>query len=310
MSQVAMVLPPPKLWQDFEELTLDVAKIRFEDPSAKAYGNQGAAQNGVDVFCTDQSIGLVGIQCKRLGKNDANGNPLPGGLKVKHIDAEIAKAENFSSPLKHYVIATTDSRRTAIQDHQIAINAQRKQAGEFTFDVWFWDDFLGDLHKHSQLLQWYYDNILQLTGVYSFEHQILYLLQMAFSRAAFTTPIYQEGGSTELADALKDTEKALNTGQLKDRETTSILRVAPGGIGMIKNPSWSKRLEEVLRLIKEARSVYRKAKNQDLIVELSHSLEIRDHQVAQKLDQIRGDAVRELNIVLLDAGLNEVQSPL
>lgn len=311
MGQIAMALPPTLLWQQFETLTRDVTAIVFSDPSAHAYGNQGAAQNGVDVYCRERGDGrLVGIQCKRLGRTNANGNALAGGLKVGHIDSEISKAEAFHTPLGHYVIATTDSRRTEIQDYAIATSEVRRKSGKFTFDVWFWDDFLSYLHKYSTLLQWYYDNVLQLKGIYSFEHQILYLVQMAFSRAAFTTPIHMEGGDTELADALKHTEKALNTGHLQDRETSTLLRVAPGGIGMIVNPSWRTGLEGVLHLVKEARSKYKKAMDNGLIVERSNTIEVRDWQVAQELDQIRGDAVRELNKVLLDAGLNEVVSPL
>ncbi len=311
MAQITMALPPTLLWQNFEALTRDVASIVYSDPDAHAYGNQGAAQNGVDVYCSENGDGrLIGVQCKRLGKNDVQGRGLAGGLKLSHIDAEIAKAELFPNPLKHYVIATTDSRRTEIQDYAIQITVERKNAGKFTFDVWFWDDFLSHLHKYSQLLQWYYDNVLQLKGIYSFDHQILYLVEMAFSRAAFTTPLNIEGGNSELYDALKDTEKALNTGHLQDRENKSILRVAPGGITMVSNLSWRTGLAKVLKLVKDARETYKSAKDKDLIIELAHRIEIRDWQVAQKLDRIRGDAVRELNVVLKDAGLNGVDSPL
>lgn len=311
MGQIAMALPPTLIWQQFETLTKDVVAIHYNDPDAHAYGNPGSAQNGVDVYCNENSNGrLIGVQCKRLGKTDSNGQVLAGGLKMKHIDEEIKKAESFKQPLDHYVLATTDSRRTELQDYAIEINVQRKSAGKFTFDIWFWEDYLGHLHQQSNLLEWYYSNVLQLKGVYSFEHQILYLIQMAFSRPAFTTPIHREGGNSELIDALKDTEKALNTGQLKDRETKGVLRVAPGGFGMINTPAWHNGLVKVHKYVKEARAAYNKAKKSGKLAELPDQLVIHDPAIATHLDNLRGDAVRELNNVLKDAGLNEIQSPL
>ena len=306
-----IALPPPLLWQQFESLTRDTASIIYDDPNATAFGNQGAAQNGVDVYCEERSSNrLIGIQCKRLGKLDANGNALAGGLKVKHLTTEINNAEAFTPALDHYVIATTDARRTAIQRRALEISRQRKQAGKFTVGVMFWEDFLGHLHNHATLMQWYYTNILNLSGLYNLDNQILSLCQTAFSRPAFSTKLDDEEGITDLLDALKDTKKALNTGRLQDREAKHLLRVAPGGIGLISDHSWVQSLQDVVALVSEAEKECRKAFSADKFVQLSKRIEVRDTSVAKKIDKLRGDAVRELNKVLAAAGLNEVETNL
>lgn len=311
MRQVSMVLPPPRLWQEFEELTRDVFRFVFNDPGATNYGNQGAPQKGVDVYGRQDRRGRhIGVQCKRQGKSDASGRRLPGGLRVGQLAPEIQSAFAFTPPLEHYIVATTDARQVAIQDEERRLNAAQIKAGAFTFQVWFWEDFLSYLHKYAPLLQWYYDQILQMKGVYSVDHQILYLLHMAFSRPAFTTPLDAEESGKGLFEALRDTEAALNTGQLSDRETKGLIRAAPGGGTMISNTNWRVEIQTVLAMVQRARAEYKKAKDSDKIIELSRKIEVRDLASAKAIDKLRGDAIRTLNNVLRAAGLPEVVSPL
>ncbi len=313
MRQISMVLPPPRLWQEFEELTKDAARYFFNDDTATAYGNQGAAQNGVDVYCRKDGNGhLIGIQCKRVGKLDAQGNRLPGGLKPENLKKEIGNAEKHLPKLDRFIIATTDSRSTSIQNEAKILNAQQLQNRSFTFEVWFWEDFLGFLHKYAPLLQWYYDRILQLKGVYNTNHQILYLFHMAFSRPAFNTRLTAEENGSDLLQALIDTETALDTGHLRDRVTTGLLRVAPGGIGMISDDAWKAELLEVLHHVQDARALYRKARDTDhTLIELADgTLKVTDGAISQALDDLRRQAVQILNGVLVGAGLPKVDSRL
>ena len=306
-----MALPPPKLWEEFEELTRDVVRYAFNDPSATNYGNQGAPQKGVDVYGRENQRGRqIGVQCKRSGKPDATGRVLVGGLKVAQLSAEINKATAFSPALEHYILATTDTRRVAIQDEERRLNEAQLKAGSFTFQVWFWDDFLGYLHKYAPLLQWYYDRILQLKGAYSVDHQVLYLFHMAFSRPAFSTGLAKEESGAGLFDALKDTVTALNTGQLKDRETSGLLRAAPGGVGMLSNPRWRSEIGRVVELVKLARAEYKVARDDKKLIEYPDRVSVIHGSVAKNLDRLRGDAIRVLNGVLQDAGLPEVVSSL
>lgn len=311
MSKISMILPPPRLWQDFEELTRDVAKFRFNDPGAKNYGNQGATQNGVDVYCRQHGNGdLIGIQCKRRGTFDAQGRAQPGGLAVADLALAIKEAESFTQPLKRFILATTDSRKTLIQDEEMRLSAIQAQTGGFKFEVLFWEDYLGDLHKYADLLRWYYDHILELKGVYNPDHQILYLLHVAFSRPAFATPFENEESGPHLLDAFRDTEEALNAGQLRERETKGLIRTAPGGLTLISNPIWRQHAQESLRLVKAARAKYKEHKDAGLVTEVSTGVKALKPSVAVELDRLRGDAIRALNKALKAAELPEVVSPL
>jgi hypothetical protein len=236
----------------------------------------------------------------------------PGGLKVEHLAVEIEKAKDFPQGLDHFILATTDTRKVAIQDEERRLNNEQITAGLFTFQVWFWDDYLGYLHKYAPLLQWYYEHILELKGVYSVDHQILYLLHMAFSRPAFTTKLAAEESGSGLFDALQDTETAINLGQLKDRLTKGSLRIAPGGAGMLTNKQWQAEIGRALKKVQLARALYKEARDSKppKIFEQPGRVSVADWNVAQNLDQLRGDAIRILNGVLVNAELPEVVSPL
>jgi hypothetical protein len=307
MGQIAMVLPPPSLWQQFEELTTDVVRYIYNDKAATRYGNQGAPQHGVDVYGRENPGGRrIAVQCKRLGKIDAQGRMLPGGLQPKDLVTEIAKAKSFPGGFDHYILATTDLRQVAIQDEERRVS----EAESFTFQVWFWDDYLGYLHRYAPLLNWYYEHVLELKGVYNADHQILYLLHMAFSRPAFTTRLSGEESGSGLFQALQDTETAINLGQLKDRKTKGLLRVAPGGVGMLSNPLWQTEIAAVLKKVQTARRAYKQGVEDEKIIEYPKRVGVADWQVGQNIDTLRGDAIRILNGVLRNAGLPEVVSPL
>ena len=312
MGKIDLALPPPRLWQQFEALTKDVVQHNYNDKTATAYGNQGAPQHGVDVYGRENGRGTkIAVQCKRLGKTDSAGRMLPGGLKLEHLETEIENAKSFPGGLEHFILATTDTRKVKIQDEERRLNELQIKSGSFTFQVWFWDDYLGFLHKYAPLLRWYYEHILELKGVYSVDHQILYLFHMAFSRPAFTTKLTAEESGSGLFDALQDTETAINAGQLKDRQTKGLLRVAPGGAGMISKLSWRNEIGKALQKVQEARAAYKTARDDaKTIIEHPKGVEVRDWAVAQQLDQLRGDAIRTLNRVLVEAELPEVVSAL
>lgn len=311
MGQIAMVLPPPRLWQQFEDLTTDVVRYVYNDKAAKGYGNPGAPQNGVDIYGRENGNGRrIAVQCKRLGKLDVEGRRLPGGLTSRHLATEISAAKLFPGGIDHYILATTDSREVAIQNEEQRLKEEQIKANSFTFEVWFWDDFLGYLHQYAPLLNWYYEHVLELKGVYNVDHQILYLFHMAFSRPAFTTPLAGEESGKGLFEALQDTETALNTGQLRDRKTKGLLRVAPGGAGMLSNSHWRTEVETALEKVQAARAAYKEAVESEKIIEFPKRVGVADWQVARTIDRLRSEAIRTLNAVLRDAGLPEVVSSL
>jgi hypothetical protein len=131
------VLPKPKSWDEFEDIVWDIYKRKWQDPYAQRYGRSGQRQNGVDIY--GQQIGFesyIAVQCKRYED---------GKLNRKGIEAEISEVEKFSSTISEYIIATTASRDTKIQDCIRCLNEQRQPEGKFSVHVVFWDDLCDEL---------------------------------------------------------------------------------------------------------------------------------------------------------------------
>lgn len=306
-----MALPPPLLWQDFEELTLDMAKFLYKTQNATKYGNQGAAQNGVDVFCrSGVDNARIGIQCKRSGKTDALGRMKPGGLTVAELSKEVLNAESYPNGLDHYIIATTLSRKTKLQDEAERLSSINLIANKFSVQIWFWEDFIAALHRSAEMLNYYYSNVLQLKGMYSVDHQILQLIQMAFSRPAFNVRLCNEDTGTGLQDALRDTETALNVGHLQDRMTKHSIFVAPGGLSMITNSVWKNHAKAALQLIKEVRAEMRDAIKDERLLLTPNRIIVTDGQTAANIDKLRKNAIDEINQALRSAGIAEVETDL
>ena len=58
-------LPTPKSWDEFEEITLDALRIKWDSPNLQRHGRQGQAQAGVDIFGDDYLSQKAGVQCKK-----------------------------------------------------------------------------------------------------------------------------------------------------------------------------------------------------------------------------------------------------
>jgi hypothetical protein len=111
--------PPPRSWDEFEDIVADLYKRIWNDPNATRYGRSGQAQQGVDVYGQPERLegGYAGVQCKRYER---------GTLKPTTVEQEIAKAEQFTPPLAEYIIATTDRLDTKVQKAVRQINEERR----------------------------------------------------------------------------------------------------------------------------------------------------------------------------------------
>lgn len=127
-------VPPPKSWDEFEDITLDAAKLRWGSDEFFRYGRSGQAQQGVDVWGHDEEE-LVGIQCKNT----------VSGLTLDIVNTEIQNAEAFDPKLDRLYIATTAARDATLQRTVRQISASRRQARKFRVSLLFWDDVCGDL---------------------------------------------------------------------------------------------------------------------------------------------------------------------
>jgi hypothetical protein len=130
--------PKPKDAYEFEDIVWDIFKRKWNDPNAKRYGSSGDPQQGVDVYGQPMEYGggTVGMQCKRYNK-----------LDKKIVIEEITKAEEFIPPLSHYIIATTASRDSRLQEAIRLINLERKSQEKFTVEIQFWEDLTKELAK-------------------------------------------------------------------------------------------------------------------------------------------------------------------
>ncbi len=143
-------LPKPKSWDEFEDITWEIYKRKWHDNHAQRYGRSGQPQNGIDIYGQENSSGnYIGVQCKRYKDNKLN---------KKIINEEIVKAECFSSPLNEYIIATTASRDTKLQDFVRSLSEERELENKFPVYIVFWEDICNDLAapNNRDLLKKYY----------------------------------------------------------------------------------------------------------------------------------------------------------
>lgn len=143
-------LPKPKSWDEFEDIVWEIYTRRWQDSHAQRYGRSGQAQNGIDIYGQQNHSGnYIAVQCKRYEDKKLN---------LQTIVAEITKAEGFSSPISEYIIATTTSRNTKIQDSIRLLNEERKEENKFAVYVSFWEDicsYLAEPSNHDLLKKYY-----------------------------------------------------------------------------------------------------------------------------------------------------------
>lgn len=305
MSTLTQYFQPPLYWQQFEDLTSGVFKFVYNDPKPTQFGRPGQAQNGVDVYGRDGNGKLVGIQCKRMDEFDENNKPRPGGkILRKHLDNEIAGAKKFSPSLNLWVLATTAKRDAKIQRYANELDEQSRAKGSFGVQLWFWDDFVTDLNRYYDLQDWYYQNVIQVRSSDDQDRIIVDLLGEAFARPAFRTPLYQETPS-DFLDALKDTQHAINTGELKDRETRRVIRKAVGGRRRITDKVVKDHLIDADKLLQKLRDSFNHALSVGEIRKSEGYLQISP-RAQSDLSGLRDAAVKSINSALKAAGLQPI----
>lgn len=307
MSSITQYFQPPLYWQQFEDLTAGVFSAVYRDPKPTKFGRPGQSQNGVDVYGYENGNGrLIAIQCKRMDELDENNQPQPGGaITRKIIDHEIKEVRNgFVEAPDTWILATTAKRDAAIQRYAMGLDKESRDAGSFGIQLWFWDDFITDLNRHHDLQQWYYQQVIQVRSTEDQDKIILEMLGEAFARAAFRTPLHQET-PCDFVQALKDTQHAINTGELKDRETRRVIRKAIGGRRAITNGPISDYLGVADEKLQQLREQFQQHFGQAVIWK-SGTLFIIPPALLSDLNALRDDAVAAINRALRHAGLRPV----
>lgn len=145
-------LPPPKSWDDFEDLVCGLHRIRADVRNAQRYGRQGQPQNGVDIVIEmGATPTVVAIQCKRYAE---------GTLSIKHVIKAIADAEKFVPSIGEFIIATTDRRSAPLQAEILRVNQERAKKKSFPVRIEFWEDItdrLADPECRELLYKFYGD---------------------------------------------------------------------------------------------------------------------------------------------------------
>lgn len=294
MPAIEVEIAPPLNWQDFERLTLDIAKLLWKDDYAQRHGRQGQAQAGVDVYGYNHVSGeFVGIQCKK--KNQSNAPS--GQLTVAEIDTEIDAAKMFSPKLDRFIVATTGPRDANLQAHVRGLDQSNLS---FRVSLMFWDDYQESLNNHTELMYRYYKEVLEYREKYNpIEHYLL-MLSMAFDRPALRTPFHLENRATDFIQAISDTQSAISTGCLKDRDGCILdeCRVPKPKIKGITKASG---------LLQKAREIATAAMAQNLIIEHQTVIEIKSHTIVDQLNDLRSRAIGLLNIELRENGIEEVE---
>ncbi|HWM95241.1 MAG TPA: hypothetical protein VN493_31090 [Thermoanaerobaculia bacterium] len=142
-------LPPPRDWQDFEDLCCDLWSKLWSYPETTRNGRSGQAQKGVDIYGRE-GPDWVGVQCKYKDQLIA------GKLTVKTIENAIVKARQFEPPLSRFVIATTAVRDAKLQETVRYLDEVERRSGSFSVTVFFWEDIVLNLCNFPETAQKYY----------------------------------------------------------------------------------------------------------------------------------------------------------
>jgi len=297
MGSIAVDIFPPAYWQDFEKLTYDISKIEWNDDYAELHGRGGQSQGGVDVIGTNSnSSERIGIQCKKRAIKAKAGSESPSNtLTTKEIDDELKLIKDSQHNLDRFVIATTGPRDSKLQLHVAALNRAESQ---IKVAIKFWDDYVEFLNDHPELMYRYYENILKYRLEYDSTKHYLHLLSMAFDRPALRTPFDCENRATDFISALSATQQAIATGRLVDRENRVIDQVR------VPKPK-PKGLAKISNRLQTCRDIVSTALSEGLIIEHATVLEIKDHKVVSKLNDLRSEAIDLLNKILTD---NEIEA--
>jgi hypothetical protein len=303
MGTVSQYFQPPLYWQQFEELAVGMLREVYDAPDAQGYGRPGQAQNGVDVYGKSRH-GMIGIQCKRLSDVDEKGNPYPGGpISRSFLCDAAAESLAFRPKLKIWILATTARRDTSVQGYVNDLNQQWEDEHRHrTAIVWSWDECISYLNSFPLLQRWYYQDVVKMRGPKDLDEVILRTIAMAFARPAFEVPLHCET-SSEFLQALKDTQKALRTGELVDRETRHVIRKAVGGYHELDDEACRGGLSKVDRHLKELRSQLEQGLKDGAIRRTNGFLDFTDPKLAHKLEKLRDQCMHRLNTVLHQAGL-------
>lgn len=298
---------PPLHWQQFEEFAAQLLAEVYDVPTAQLYGRAGQAQHGVDVYGRSKKHGLIAMQCKRLSDLDANNQPYPGGpISRKFFIDEAKTIEDFPHEISIWVLVTTARRDTRVQGYADELNQRWEEKGyDRTAMVWSWDDCVSHLNAFPELRKRYYRDVIQVNSVGDLDLMILETISMAFNRTAFELPLHIETPD-EFLQALQDTQRAVRTGELLDRKSRHVIRKSIGGWRQIHDRDWQAAVGKIDKDLRALRAGVEHGLKDGSIRRTNNYLDFANRRKADELEELRDGCVRDLNAVLIDAGLTPI----
>lgn len=302
MGNIIVDFFPPLYWQDHERLTYEMSQKKNKFDFVERYGRNGQAQYGVDIYGRETNGKAIAIQCKRKESYNAAGNMLAGGqITESIIDEEIMKLDKFEHEIDVYIIASTASRDTKVQDYVFKKN--NNDSLKFIIQIWFWEDYIDLLNTNEDLVYKYYDMLLKSKNTYSKDKHYLQLIKIAFDRPAFKTIFRLENCAENFINVISATQNVISTGRLLDSNGGIIDDVVPPS----KKDS---RIKKINKELQKIRDFYTDAISRNLIFQNDNFIEIRDLTVADNINKIRKRLLVELNSVLEDNNFIAIESPL
>jgi len=169
--------PPPRSWEQFEELCADLFEAAWNDPSLVRHGRAGQRQNGVDIVARQGGRYPVGLQCKKRKRWPVK------KLTIAEIDAEVNEAMGFHPRLEAFFLLTTAEDDTKLQEHIRRINEQHKAAGLFPIVLLAWPEIVRRVTLYERVARKHFGG---------------------FGSAELVSPLlatwYAKGGKLELAE--------------------------------------------------------------------------------------------------------------
>lgn len=137
--------PPPRSWEQFEELCADLFEAMWSDPGLVRHGRAGQVQYGVDIIATYGGRYPIGLQCKKKSQW-----PLKK-LTSAEIEDEVIEAEKFTPALEEFYILTTAVSDQSLQAFVRQLNEERERDAKFPVTVLFWPEIVRRVARFEQV---------------------------------------------------------------------------------------------------------------------------------------------------------------
>jgi hypothetical protein len=137
--------PPPKTWEQFEELCADVYAADWSDPALQRYGRAGQAQHGVDIVARHGNRWPVGLQCRKKSQWPVV------NFSIRELDEAVKEALKFRPKLQSFYILTTAPVDAKLQAHARKITARHQRKGLFDVNVVGWSEIVRRATLHGNV---------------------------------------------------------------------------------------------------------------------------------------------------------------